>query len=109
VSRNKGGSKTPLFALNYGSIHVITWIFIQSMWFEKGIFNFEKNLRVRIKHWNCSLNKSIVIVETNNHWKYQIWAWNDEQIFDFVVDEIDVVILPFRAILAYPIIPKHLY
>jgi hypothetical protein len=24
VSRNEGGSKTPLFALNYGSIHVIT-------------------------------------------------------------------------------------
>ncbi len=33
VSRNEGGSKTPLFALNYGSIHAITWIFIQSMWF----------------------------------------------------------------------------
>jgi hypothetical protein len=37
MSRNKGGSKTPLFALSYGSIHMITWIFIQSMWFEKEI------------------------------------------------------------------------
>jgi hypothetical protein len=24
MSKNKGGSKTPLFALNYGSIHMIT-------------------------------------------------------------------------------------
>jgi hypothetical protein len=24
MSRNKGGSKTPLFALSYGSIHMIT-------------------------------------------------------------------------------------
>jgi hypothetical protein len=31
--RNEGGTKTPLFALNCGSIHMITWIFIQSMWF----------------------------------------------------------------------------
>jgi hypothetical protein len=31
-----------LFALNCGSIHMITWIFIQSMWSQKEIFNFEK-------------------------------------------------------------------
>jgi hypothetical protein len=75
VSRNEGGSKTPLFALNYGSIHAITWIFIQSMWFGKEIFTFEqKKMRVKIEHWNCLLNKSIVTIETNSHWKYRIWA-----------------------------------
>ncbi len=55
VSKNEGGSKTPLFALNCGSIHVITWIFIQSMWSQKEIFNFEKNwgskLNVEIDYW----------------------------------------------------------
>jgi hypothetical protein len=51
MSRNKGGSKTSLFALNYGSIHMIKSIFIQSMRFEKEIFNFEKKkMMVKIKH-----------------------------------------------------------
>jgi len=40
VSRNEGGSRTPLFAFNCGSIHMITWISIQSMWSKKEMFNF---------------------------------------------------------------------
>jgi hypothetical protein len=49
-----------------------------------------------------------LLVETNSHWKYLIWAKNDEQIFDFVAVETNVVILPFGAILAYATIPKSL-
>jgi hypothetical protein len=65
---NEGGSKSPLFALNYDSIHVITWIFIQNIWFQKEIFSFEKTkMKVGIECWNCLLNKSIVIVETKSH------------------------------------------
>jgi hypothetical protein len=55
MSKNKGGSKTPLFTLNYGSIHMITSIFIQSMWSKK-IFSFEKKkrrlkLNIEIAYW----------------------------------------------------------
>jgi hypothetical protein len=35
-----------------------------------------------------------------------MWTWDDEQIFDFVANETNVVVLPFGAILAYPIVPK---
>jgi hypothetical protein len=41
MSKNKGGFKTPLFALNYGSIHMITSILIQNVWSKKEIFSFE--------------------------------------------------------------------
>ncbi len=59
--RNEGEFKTPLFTLNCGSIHVITWIFIQSIWSQKKIFNFE------IKNWGSKLN--IVITGwTNPQW-----------------------------------------
>jgi hypothetical protein len=42
VSTNEGGTKIPLFALNCGSIHVLIWIFVQNMWFQKEIFSYEK-------------------------------------------------------------------
>jgi hypothetical protein len=77
------------------------------MWFENEIFSFEKmKMKVKGKHWNYLLNKSIMTVETSNHWKYQIWAWDDEQIFDFVTNDIDVIVLPVGAVMAYHIIPK---
>jgi len=38
--------------------------------------------------------------------KDQIWAWDDEQIIDFVANEIDVVVMPFGTILTYPTILK---
>jgi hypothetical protein len=58
VSTNEGGTKIPLFALNFGSIHVLTWIFVQNMWSQKEIFSYEK---IKLKEgwiWSCLLNKS---------------------------------------------------
>jgi hypothetical protein len=42
MSTNKGRTKIPLFVLNCGSIDMLTWIFVQSMWFQKEIFSYEK-------------------------------------------------------------------
>jgi hypothetical protein len=65
-------------------------------------------MRVEFEHWNCLLKKSIMTVETNNHWKYQIKAGNDyhKQIHDFVDVETNVTILPFGVVLAYAIVPN---
>jgi len=42
VLTNERGPKIPLFALNYGSIRVLTLIFVQNMWSQKEIFSYEK-------------------------------------------------------------------
>jgi hypothetical protein len=42
MSMNKGGTKIPFFALNYGSIDVLTWISVWNMWFQNEIFSYEK-------------------------------------------------------------------
>jgi len=54
------------------------------------------------------LKKFIVIVETNNHKKYQIKVINHyhKEIHDFVVVETNVVILPFGVVMAYATIPN---
>jgi hypothetical protein len=69
MSTNEGGTKISSFALNYGSTHVLTWIFVQNMWSQKEIFSYRKRnkMRVELEHWNYLLNKVVVIVETNNH------------------------------------------
>jgi hypothetical protein len=57
-----------LFALNYGSKDVLTWIFVQSMWSHKETFSYgKKKKKVELGHWSCLFNISIMIVETNNH------------------------------------------
>jgi hypothetical protein len=108
VSRNEGGTKTPLFALNCGSIYMLTWIFVQSMWLQKEIFNCEKRnkRRFELEHWNCMLNKFVLTVDGKNHWKYQIGAINDyyKQVHDFVVVETHATILSLGIVLAYVIV-----
>jgi hypothetical protein len=41
-STNERGPKITLFALNCGSINMLTWIFVHSMWSQKEIFSYEK-------------------------------------------------------------------
>jgi hypothetical protein len=93
----------------HSSIHVLTWIFVQNMWSHKEIFSYEKKkMRVELEHWSCLLNKYVLTIETNSHWKYHIIVVNDccKQIHDFVVVETHVIILPFGVILAYATIPN---
>ncbi len=45
-------------------------------------------------------------IEINNHWKYQVWTLDDEQIFDFDAIGTNVVITPFGVVLPYVTIPK---
>jgi hypothetical protein len=61
---------------------------------------------VELEHWSCLLNKSMVTIETNSHWKYHIILVNDccKQIHDFVAIETLVIVLPFGVIWAYAII-----
>jgi hypothetical protein len=49
-----------------------------------------------------------VIIETNNHYKYQIRIVNDydKQIHDFTVVETHVIIMQFGVVLAYVTIPN---
>ncbi len=74
----------------------------------EGNIQLWNKIRVELEHWSCLLNKSIVNVQTNNHWKYHIKVVNDyhKQIHDFVVIETHVIVLPFGAILTYVIIPN---
>jgi hypothetical protein len=74
----------------------------------KGNIQLWKTIRVELEHWNYLLNKFIVIVETNNHWKCHIGIVNDchKQIHDFVVVETHVITLPFWTISAYATIPN---
>jgi hypothetical protein len=57
VSTNEKGTKIPLFALNCGSINVLTWIFLQSMWFHNEILDYEinikgqLNLNIEVTYW----------------------------------------------------------
>ncbi len=64
-------------------------------------------MRVKLEHWNCLLDKFVVMVETNSHWKYQIKAVNDyhNEIHDFVGVETHVV-LPFGVVMAYATVPN---
>jgi hypothetical protein len=70
VLTNERGPKITLFALNCGSIDVLTWIFVHSMWSQKEIFDYGKKRKekVELEHWSCLLNK----FETFSHWKYHI-------------------------------------
>jgi len=68
-----------------------------------------KQNKIMAKFEQCGslLNKSIMMVDINSHWKYQIKTINDKQINDVVV-ETQIVILPFGAVLAYAIAPNSL-
>ncbi len=65
-------------------------------------------MKVELEHWNLLLNKFVVIVETNNHWKYVIKIVNDylKQIHDFEAIETHVIVQSFGVILAYATIPN---
>jgi hypothetical protein len=42
------------------------------MWSQKKIFNYEekKEKKVELEHWNFLVNRFIMTIETNIHWKY---------------------------------------
>jgi hypothetical protein len=44
-----------LFALNYGSKDVLTWIFVQSMWSHKETFSYEKKKENEGWTWTLKL------------------------------------------------------
>ncbi len=66
---NEEGPKITLFALNYGSKDVLTWIlFIVCDLKKKYSFMKKWNkIKVELEHWSCLLNKYVVTLETNNH------------------------------------------
>jgi len=57
-------------------------------------------------HWNCMLNKIVVIVEVNNRWKYHIGTINYyyKQSAWFCVVETHATILSLETVLAYAIV-----
>ncbi len=86
---------------------MLTWIFVQNI--RKYLIMKKRNkMRVELEHWSYLLNKSVVTIETNSHWKCQIIVVNDccKQIHDFVAIETHVIVLPFGVILAYATIPN---
>jgi hypothetical protein len=60
----------------------------------------------KFKQCGSLLNKSVVIIETNNQWKYHIKLLIDKQINDVVAIETHVNVLPFKVIMAYIIVPN---
>ncbi len=97
--------------------HFLHWIVVQWTYEHEYLFKvcdlkrkysiMRKQNKIMAKLEQCGslLNKYVIIIETNNQWKYHIKTINDKQIHDVVVVETHVV-LPFGVILAYAIIPN---
>jgi hypothetical protein len=66
----------------------------------------QNKIKAKLEQWSYLLNKSVVTIETNNHWKYYIKAVNDyhKQIHDVMAIETCVVIIPFGVVMAYAIV-----